>query len=132
VLFSVDIGNVELNQAFNHVVEEFDISLKAQQFARELLEGAIDHKEEIDAIIARLSKGWDVKRLASVDRNIMRLALYEIIYRDDIPPAVSVNEAVEMAKIFGGEKSGKFINGVLGQVAEKSAEFKSSKEPVST
>ncbi|MEG6615903.1 transcription antitermination factor NusB [Peptococcaceae bacterium 1198_IL3148] len=132
VLFAVDVGKIELDQAFNYVVEEFNTSLNARQFARELLEGAIKYKDELDAIIARLSKGWEMKRLASVDRNIMRLALYELIYRDDIPPAVSVNEAVEMAKLFGGEKSGKFVNGILGQVVEKLAEFKLDKEPFGT
>lgn len=118
VMFAVDVGDIEIDQAFTYVVEEFKTSAKAQKFARELVEGALKHKQELDTQIAQLAKGWDFKRLAAVDRNIMRLALYEILYCKEIPPVVSVNEAVEMAKIFGGEKSNRFVNGILGNVLE--------------
>lgn len=118
VMFAFDIGNIEKEQIFPHITEEFKTSAKAQEFAQNLVDGTILHLEKIDTLIAQLTKGWDIKRLAAVDRNIMRLALYEIFYCGGIPPAVSVNEAVEIAKIFGGEKSGSFVNGILGHVVE--------------
>lgn len=123
VLFAVDVGETEFDQAFTYVVEEFNTSAKAQNFARKLVAGALEHKEELDTQIAKLAKGWDFKRIAAVDRNIMRLALYEMLYCEEIPPVVSVNEAVELAKIFGGEKSSGFINGILGHVLENIAQF---------
>jgi transcription antitermination factor NusB len=96
--------------------------------------GTVENLAEIDRIIAAYSKDWQLDRLARVDRNIMRLAVYEILYREDIPAGVSVNEAVELAKIFGGEDSGRFVNGILGRVvtmpgvAEAQAQADTEKE----
>ncbi|MGB9904003.1 MAG: transcription antitermination factor NusB, partial [Desulfotomaculales bacterium] len=77
-------------------------------------------------IISRVSHEWELSRMAAVDRNILRAALYEIIYRPEIPAAVSVNEAVELAKVYGGEDSGRFVNGILGQVIRESEGFPGS------
>jgi N utilization substance protein B len=82
-------------------------------FTRELVIGTIEHLSGIDRIIADLSKDWNLERLARVDHNIMRMAIFEIMYRDDIPYRVTVNEAVELAKTFGGKDSKKFVNGIL-------------------
>jgi len=85
-------------------------------FADPLIRGVIEHRAELDETIRRLARNWDLHRIAVVDRNILRLAIYEILYRDDIPPVVSINEAVDIAKRFSTEESGKFVNGILDKV----------------
>jgi len=87
-------------------------------FCRSLVAGVEEHAEEIDDSLGRTSKHWAVSRMPLVDRNILRLATYEILFRDSIPVSVSINEAVEMAKVYGGEDSSRFVNGVLGRIAE--------------
>jgi N utilization substance protein B len=88
------------------------------EFCRQLangVEGALAH---VDETIGLISEHWVVSRMPAVDRNILRLATYELIYEKDIPPSVAINEAVELAKVYGGEDSSKFVNGVLGKVAD--------------
>ncbi|MGH8100666.1 MAG: transcription antitermination factor NusB, partial [Chthoniobacterales bacterium] len=80
------------------------------------IEGMIAHLPEIDERIRRYSENFDLNRIAAVDRNILRLAIYEMLHRDDIPPVVSINEAIELAKTFGGAESGRFVNGILDRV----------------
>ncbi|HOB20144.1 MAG TPA: transcription antitermination factor NusB [Candidatus Atribacteria bacterium] len=93
---------------------ELSLSKHDMEYIQDILEGCIRHRGEIDSIIKERSKGWRFDRLSKVDLAILRLALYEILYRDDIPESVSVNEGVELAKKYGNEKSGSFVNGVLG------------------
>jgi N utilization substance protein B len=85
-------------------------------FAEPLIRGALEHRDEADAIITKHAKNWELHRIAAVDRNILRLAIYEMLHRDDIPPVVSINEAVDIAKKFSTQDSGKFVNGILDQV----------------
>jgi len=85
-------------------------------FAEPLIRGALQHRDELDAHIMKHVKNWDLPRIAAVDRNILRLAIYEMLYRDDIPPVVSINEAVDIAKKFSTQESGKFVNGILDKV----------------
>jgi len=92
------------------------------EFCRELLAGVQEHQTRIDAELSEISEHWTVSRMPLVDRNILRLAVYEILFVEEIPPSVSINEAVEMAKIFGGDDSSKFVNGVLGKLAEQRLE----------
>lgn len=86
-------------------------------FTVSLLEGVEDHQEEIDTMIDKYTDNWALERTPLLDRNIMRLGLFEMLYEDDIPYSVSINEAVELAKIYGTGDSSKFINGVLGKIA---------------
>lgn len=86
---------------------------KTQAYAKELVDGVCSRLTEIDEHIKRLAANYELNRLAAVDRNILRLAIYEMLHCPDIPPVVSINEAIEIAKRFGGEDSGKFVNGVL-------------------
>lgn len=88
------------------------------EYARSLALGSETHQAEIDGRIEAISENWSVLRMPLVDRNILRLAAYEILFADDVPPSVAINEAVELAKVFGGEDSSKFVNGVLGRLAE--------------
>jgi transcription antitermination protein NusB len=85
-------------------------------FADPLIRGALEHREEADAVIKRHAINWELHRIAAVDRNILRLAIYEMLHRDDIPPVVSINEAVDIAKKFSTQDSGKFVNGILDKV----------------
>jgi N utilization substance protein B len=85
-------------------------------FADPLIKGALKNVEAIDETIRRYAQNWDLRRMAVVDRNILRLAIYEMQNRDDIPPVVSINEAVDIAKKFSTEESGKFVNGILDRV----------------
>lgn len=88
------------------------------EYCRELALGTELNQERIDGEIESTSEHWTISRMPLVDRNILRLAVYEITFRDEVPDSVAINEAVEMAKIYGGEDSSKFVNGVLGRIAE--------------
>ena len=85
-------------------------------FADPLIRGALEHRDAIDDHIKKHAKNWEFHRIATVDRNIMRLAIYEMLFREDIPPIVSINEAVDIAKKFSTQDSGKFVNGILDKV----------------
>lgn len=85
-------------------------------FAEPLIRGALEHRDEADGIIKKHAQNWDLHRMAAVDRNILRLAIYEMLHREDIPPVVSINEAVDIAKKFSTQDSGKFVNGILDKV----------------
>lgn len=83
------------------------------EYAARLLEGSTEHREEIDTLIASQAENWRLERMPAVDRNILRLAVYELLYEDDVPHLVVLDEAIELAKEFGSEQSGRFINGLL-------------------
>ena len=85
-------------------------------FADPLIRGTLEHRDEIDDWIRRFVKNWDLHRIAAVDRNVLRLAIHEMLRREDIPPVVTINEAVDIAKRFSTEDSGKFVNGVLDRI----------------
>src|SRR5258708_5226154 len=85
-------------------------------FADPLIRGILQYRDEADALSTMHAKNWELHRIAAVDRNILRLAIYEMLYREDIPPIVSINEAVDIAKKFSTQDSGKFVNGILDKV----------------
>jgi N utilization substance protein B len=85
-------------------------------FADPLIRGTLEHRDAIDEHIKKHAQNWDFHRIAAVDRNIMRLAIYEMLFREDIPPIVSINEAVDIAKKFSTQDSGKFVNGILDKI----------------
>jgi N utilization substance protein B len=85
-------------------------------FAEPLIRGVLEFRDEADELIKKHAKNWELHRIAAVDRNILRLAIYEMLHRDDIPPVVSINEAVDIAKKFSTQDSGKFVNGILDKV----------------
>ena len=87
-----------------------------REFALNLVEGVLGHQAEADERISRYAENYALNRLAVVDRNILRLAIYEMLHRHDIPPVVSINEAIEIAKRFGSEESSRFVNGILDRV----------------
>ena len=91
---------------------------KARRFAEELARGVIAHHREIDPLIEKHATNWEIDRMGIVDRNVMRIAVYEMLHREDIPPVVSINEAVDLAKAFSSVESGKFVNGILDRVRQ--------------
>jgi N utilization substance protein B len=91
---------------------------RVREFAQPLIDGMIAHLPEIDERIRRYCENYDLRRISAVDRNVLRLAIYEMLYREDIPPVVSINEAIELAKMFGGGDSGRFVNGILDRVKD--------------
>ena len=116
LLYSGDI--TESNVA--EVIEEgaYPADLNLSEYAEQLVIGTIEHQEELDERLAATSENWAVDRMPVVDRAILRLATYEILYVDEVPVSVSINEAVELAKAYGGEdESSRFVNGVLGRIA---------------
>ncbi len=105
-----------LTQAFEMFWMVHEHPSAARSFAEELARGTLEHCEVVDAKIKAYAQNWEFHRIALVDRNILRLAVYELLYRDDIPPVVSINEAIELAKKFSTEDSGRFVNGILDRV----------------
>ena len=91
---------------------------RVREFAQPLIDGMIAHLPEIDERVRRYCDNYDFRRISAVDRNVLRLAIYEMLYREDIPPVVSINEAIELAKTFGGLDSGRFVNGILDRVKD--------------
>jgi N utilization substance protein B len=89
---------------------------RVREFAQPLIEGMVTHLDELDERIRKYCENYNLNRISAVDRNVLRLAIYEMLYRDDIPPVVSINEAIDLAKTFGGAESGKFVNGILDRV----------------
>ncbi|MNP65026.1 hypothetical protein D3C76_1605830 [compost metagenome] len=98
------------------VIHDADVM---RSYVTEIVQGAWNHKEAIDGLLVDYLKGWQISRLSRVDRQILRLAAYEMVFRDDVPAKVSVNEAIELSKHFGTEESGKFVNGVLGRMIQE-------------
>ncbi len=96
--------------------KENEASAEARAFAERLVAGVLEQKQELDALIAQYATNWKVSRMPIVDRNILRAGVYELLWMDDVPAKVTMNEAVELAKSFGDEEASKFVNGILGKV----------------
>jgi len=115
-LFYMDMQNQASLQMLEHFCEVFRPSKKSDPFFLKLVGGVLENRAEIDALIERFSKNWKIDRMSCVDRNVMRIAVYELLYCQDIPPKVSINEAVDVGKRFGTEESGAFINGIMDSI----------------
>ncbi|MDN4067379.1 transcription antitermination factor NusB [Paenibacillus vini] len=129
-LYHMEMNEVEAEEAVTMLlaeaagenegeVEATDLTgAKAKDFILELVNGTWSRKEAIDGLLSDYLKGWQISRLSKVDRQVLRQAVYEMIFRDDVPGKVAVNEAIELAKHFGTTESGKFVNGVLGKMIQ--------------
>jgi N utilization substance protein B len=118
-LFQRDFNTGEIESALEDFWQDKKTGSKARLFAEELIQGVESKKDELDGLIRKYAEHWDIRRMGAVDRNVMRVALYEMIYRPDIPPVVSINEAVEIAKDLSGVESGKFVNGILDHACKE-------------
>jgi len=108
----------DLDKIVEKNLTEFGPGLESTDFVWELIKGVVKKISSIDKIIEKAAPEWPIDQITIVDRNVLRMGLYELLYgnKEDVPPKVAINEAIELAKTFGGESSGKFINGVLGTV----------------
>ncbi|WMT42619.1 transcription antitermination factor NusB [Paenibacillus sp. D2_2] len=128
-LYQMEMNEVEAVEAVRMLIteatgeNESEVEIKnvdqAEEFVLELVNGTWSHKVEIDRVLSDYLKGWQISRLSKVDRQVLRLAVYEMVYREDVPGKVAVNEAIEVAKHFGTGESGKFVNGVLGKMVHE-------------
>ena len=126
ILYAVDITKDDPGECVRRFWEgNEESSAEVKKFAAGLVLGVSDNKKEIDEMITKYATNWHLDRMAVIDRNVLRLASYELLYAKDIPPKVSINEAIDIAKKFGGPDSGKFVNGVLDKINK--AERKGSK-----
>jgi N utilization substance protein B len=113
VLYQIDVLKVDAKEAIQLFWSNFEVSEEAREFSVELIEGTWNHREEIDKLIDGCSENWSLGRMAKVDKNILRMATYELLYCHDIPYKVTLNEAIDLGKNYGSENSGSFINGIL-------------------
>jgi N utilization substance protein B len=113
LLFQFDFNAGEPEEAFILFWSTLSPPEKAKQFAEYLVRGVLDHQEDIDKRLQSYAENWDLKRMSAVDRNIMRVALFEMLHCNDIPPVVTINEAIEIAKSFSDDNSPHFVNGIL-------------------
>ncbi len=115
-LFEIDCAGHNPVAVIEQRLDEAGLPEPGAVFARELVMGVSSHQEELDALIKRYAPEWPVEQIAIVDRNVLRISIYEITMRQDTPIKVAINEAVELAKQFGSDSSGRFVNGVLGSL----------------
>ncbi|RCX23152.1 NusB antitermination factor [Fontibacillus phaseoli] len=137
-LYHMEMNEVEAEEAVTMLlseaagenegeVEVSDLSgAKAKEYILELVNGTWSRKEAIDGLLSDYLKGWQISRLSKVDRQVLRQAVYEMVFRDDVPGKVAVNEAIELAKHFGTTDSGKFVNGVLGKMIQDLDQLKAN------
>ena len=107
--------NLDLNEVLTRNIERYKESIDDKDFVHSLVDGVLEHQEDLDAKLQPMAPGWPLDQIARIDRNVLRIGLYELLFKaDTVPPKVVINEAVELAKAFGSDNSSKFINGVLG------------------
>lgn len=119
ILYQIDITRDSYSDSLNNFWQvhiEEDIAQEVKSFTAELVKGTMDNLEAIDTRIAQYATNWQLKRMAVVDRNILRISGYELMFRDDIPPKVSINEAIELAKKYSSPDAAKFVNGILDKI----------------
>ena len=118
ILFQLDIRKEKPTATlFKRFWAEQESDDEVRAFAEEIVKGTFKHLEIINTKVRASAKNWNLDRMAIIDRNVLRLATYEILYRMDIPPSVTINEAIELAKKYGADESGAFVNGILDSVA---------------
>ena len=115
-LYQLNIAKQDVNALLAQFQEHFLPDGEADEFLRRLVLGVLKHHEELDGLIERYSENWRLDRIDVIDRNILRMALFELLYCQDIPPKVTINEAIDLAKRYGSEDSGSFINGILDRI----------------
>lgn len=126
-LFELDFNGFDesrTDSALDHCLNEFGAGIDNPEFIRESAIGAVKKRKILDEVIEKAAPEWPIDKISMVDRNILRLGLYELLFgdRDQVPPKVAINEAIELAKSFGGENSGRFVNGVLGAIYKEIGE----------
>jgi N utilization substance protein B len=119
VLYQIDASKTDVDEAIELFRDNFGIPRESVEFSTQLIKGTLDHIKEIDALIKDCSEHWSLERMSTVDKNILRIAVCEFLYCDDIPPKVTLNEAIDIGKSYGSDNSGSFINGILDAMYAK-------------
>jgi transcription antitermination protein NusB len=119
MLFQIDMAGGAPGEVYPHFWKEHEVEVEVKAFAEGLVAGVMGQREALDRIIAGSADHWRIERMAVVDRNILRVAVYELAFLPDTPPAVVLDEAIEVGKKFGSEQSGSFINGILDAVRKR-------------
>ncbi len=132
VLFQIDISKVDVHEAIDLFWNNFKAPANVKCFSTQLIKGTQMHLNEIDDFIKSCSENWSLERMPVVDKSILRLAVYELVYCKDIPPKVTLNEAIDMGKAYGSENSGSFINGILDALYTKICKKNESKDIIGT
>lgn len=127
LLFILDMNKQELPQLFEDFWSDRDASKKARRFAEKHVADIVERMGELDEVLRKYSHNWDLHRIGVIERNVIRMAIYEILFRDDIPAVVSINEAVDIAKYFGNSESGRFVNGILDNLRKTEQRTKPDK-----
>lgn len=128
ILYGIDITGDSTEMSLDNFWQSQEIEDSGvQEFASDLVKGVLDNLDKIDKEIAKAAANWQLKRMAVIDRNILRIATFELLFKQDIPPKVSINEAVDLAKRFGDVDSGRFVNGILDKINKTSCQDKQSK-----
>lgn len=117
LLYQLEIQKDDKEEQIEYIIAENNLTQKDKDYILNVIEGVSSNVEQIDFMIDNHSKGWRVNRLSKVDLSILRLSVFEMVYRKDIPHSVSANEAVELAKRYSSEESGAFVHGVLGKIS---------------
>ena len=129
----LDDKSLRLKNVLARNIKRYEETVDDKKFIEQLVKGVDSHQKEIDDVIRPVAPEWPIEQIARVDRVVLRIGVYELMFTDEVPPKVAINEAVELAKAFGGENSSKFINGVLGTVLRdiesKNKKSKSKKKP---
>ncbi len=118
-LYELDFTNHELRNAFKARLEDRPLPDTAETFAWSLVKGVQTYRTYLDNVVGELAPEWPIEQIAAIDRNVLRIAIYELLFSPEIPPKVAINEAVELAKMFGAESSPRFVNGVLGSLVSR-------------
>ena len=129
-LYELDYTSHSFDQAFHYQAQDQGLLAKSRSFAYGLGKGVANRQRELDSVISELAPEWPIDQIAAVDRNILRIAVYELLHESDTPPKVAINEAVELAKKFGSDASPRFVNGVLGSLAAKQPQSRPQPQPV--
>ncbi len=119
VLYQLDITQHDATRTLTQFQEHFSTSGERDHFLERLVMGVLEHRKEIDQLIKQYSEHWRLERMTIIDRNILRMATFELLYFKEIPPKVTLNEAIDLGKRFGSEDSGSFINGILDRIQKE-------------
>ncbi len=120
LLYKYDMTNEALGDLESFWASQDEAGDEVKDFTGKLVSGTIENLSQLDKKIASYATNWQLKRMAVVDRNVLRIGAYELMFLDDVPAKVSINEAVDLAKKYSGEESGKFVNGILDRIREES------------
>lgn len=124
LLYQLDLRGEDVLAAAEELLADEESDREARNFALHLMRGTHEEREAIDAIIRGVAQNWDIARMAVIDRNVLRLATYELLHSKDVPPKVAINEAIELGKRYSTQNSGAFINGILDKIKTRHVDEK--------